>query len=1081
MLIKMGNQVVLTMLIICLAARLVHGQTTATEEVITIPTWELGAAEVHPVFPGTFAGYHTNRKIYPYPYKVNLTQQVSDKEYIACWLENEFVKVLITPEIGGRLYGAKDKTNDHNYMYWQPTVKPALIGLTGAWVSGGIEWNYPSSHRHTSFSPVSYRTVENADGSKTVWVGETERVYGLRWIVGTTIYPGKSVLEAKIRLMNPGSLQHSFYMWATTAQNANENTQLIYPTKLMTNHGEERYNHWPVHEGMDLSFWKNTPNARSYFSVDKGGFFGSYDVKKNVGTAIVGNEHIMIGKKFWTWGTSPSGRIWDHILSDGEGPYIEPQAGMYASNQPDFHWIVPQELKSFSLFFFPVKGIGSYKYANQNGALNLEEKENSILIGVYSTAILDKATIHLASNSTVLFSKEITLDPSKPFVEELDKLNPGEDRSGLELTLFDSKGQELLSYRTSPAVKADLPEGKKPFAKPGKVGSTNELYHIAEHLYRFREQPVSLAYFDEILARDSLHSGANVLLAEMAIKEARYNQATDHLQRAAKRDKENGKIHYLNGLANKALRNYHTAYDQFYRSTHDQRFLTAGHKQLALLKMRQTDWEWAIRHLNTALDFNRNSAELLALLSVAYRMAGQYEAAFDMSVRCLESDPLSALGLYEKMQAELAMGKQTPDSGILFEQVLLRDYQNYLDLSAQYLSAGLYTECIKVLDLAIVNKLDQSALIYYYKGFSESMLGRETASQSFTIASQQSDNYVFPFRSVALEVFKKALEINPEDAQAYYYMGMVYAGKGQIDQAKGAWEKAVLLNKNHAKSYRNLGLLYANDEDKSISLSYYQKAFSYAPEDASLLVELYKVMVASQTDAKDRYKLLRQNVHLVEQKDDLLLAYLNLLVANKEYKTALKYYTTHTFNNWEGGYQIHAAYVYACMQMAEDAKDPREALDFYAMANAYPENLRVAARKPDWTGFISYPMAKAYLEMGNKVKSDSLLRHAAAFTSATPTMVIYYKALALDKLGKKQQAATLMDSLGETGKQMVEKQQNPYLVALGYYYQAKYYEFRGDDALSKQMMNEALSRNAKIASRAINTAKMNYANADATY
>ncbi len=347
-------------------------QVQVEEKKTVIPTWELGLSEENPAFPGTFANHQINRKTHPYPYKVNLTQNKVDREYLGYWQENEFIQVLITLEMGGRLYGAKDKSNNHNFFYWQPTVKPALVGLTGEWVSGGTEWNFPSSHRHTSFSPVSHRVVHNQDGSKTVRVGETEWVNGLRWIVGTTVFPGKSVIEAKIRLMKATSLNHSFYMWATTAQNINKNVKLIYPTRFMTNHGETQYNIWPVENGKDFSLWKNTANARNYFSVDKGGFFGSYDLAKNVGTAIIGNESIVIGKKFWTWGTSPSGSIWDTILSDGKGPYIEPQAGAYANNQPDFHWIEPEDLKSFSLYFLPVKSIGAYKYANENKAFNME-------------------------------------------------------------------------------------------------------------------------------------------------------------------------------------------------------------------------------------------------------------------------------------------------------------------------------------------------------------------------------------------------------------------------------------------------------------------------------------------------------------------------------------------------------------------------------------------------------------------------------------------------------------------------------------------------------------------------------------
>jgi hypothetical protein len=338
------------------------------EEELVIPTWQIGDSEVNP----TFSWSSSREDVYPYPYKEILLDEQTEKTYRACWLENEFIKVLVLPEIGGRLHGAVDKTNNYNFFYWHPTIKPALVGMTGAWISGGIEWNFPHGHRPTGFSRVQHRIVENGDGSKTVWVGEPELVQRTRWIVGLTVHPGKSVIEARFRLMNPTTLRHSFQMWATTAMNTNDDFQAIFPTRLMTGHGKTEFFHWPVHEGGDISWWKNVPNAASYFALEPGAFFGAWDHGRRAGTVITGNPHLMVGKKFWTWGTSPSGRIWDTILSDGEGPYLEPQAGVYSDNQPDYHWIEPGEVKAFTLYFFPVRDIGPFKVANVDGALNLE-------------------------------------------------------------------------------------------------------------------------------------------------------------------------------------------------------------------------------------------------------------------------------------------------------------------------------------------------------------------------------------------------------------------------------------------------------------------------------------------------------------------------------------------------------------------------------------------------------------------------------------------------------------------------------------------------------------------------------------
>ncbi|MFQ6115965.1 MAG: DUF5107 domain-containing protein, partial [bacterium] len=445
-----------------LIVSLMFAQVQVWEEPIIIPTWEIDPAETNPAFPWTFVNRRMDKQIYPYPYQEILTSNKVDKTYTACWLENQFIKVLVMPEIGGKLYGAKDKTNDYNFFYWQPTVKPALIGMTGAWVSGGIEWNFPTGHRPSTFSPVSHQLVENADGSKTVWVGETEWVYGMRWIVGITVHPGRSVIEAKVRLLNPTSLPHSYYMWATTATNTNENYQMIYPTRLMTNHGKFEFYQWPVNEGINISWWKNVPNASSFFAMELGDFFGGYDHGKQAGTVLTGNKHIVIGKKFWTWGTSPFGRMWDWILSDGEGPYVEPQAGAYADNQPDYHWLQPGEVKSYSHFFFPVRDIGAFKQANVHGALNLEFQGNLVKIGAYSTSILDPGIVRLTQKGKTIFEEKTRIDPARPFVHEMKVKGGSENQESITLSLLNQDEVVLVSY--TPQILESLP-----FPEPAKV------------------------------------------------------------------------------------------------------------------------------------------------------------------------------------------------------------------------------------------------------------------------------------------------------------------------------------------------------------------------------------------------------------------------------------------------------------------------------------------------------------------------------------------------------------------------------------------------------------------------------------
>ena len=314
---------------------------SAREETLTMPTWEIGPPSLHPLYPGP------QGRIYPYTLNETLTDRKIDRTYDAVFLENEYVKVLILPEIGGRLHGAVDKTNDYVWVYWQRTIKPGLISMTGAWISGGIEWNFPHGHRPSGYMPVDHRIVRHDDGSATVWVGETEPIFNTRWLVGMTLEPGRSRVRCDYVFINPTNHRVSFQFWATAATHANEWSQAQYPGDVVTGHGKTQFWNWPVHEGRDLTWWKNVPNASSFFAYEStDDWFGIYDHRAEGGLVHVADHRLMPGKKLWTWGSGPSGRIWEDILTEGGGAYFEPQAGAFADNQPDYHWMEPHEVRT---------------------------------------------------------------------------------------------------------------------------------------------------------------------------------------------------------------------------------------------------------------------------------------------------------------------------------------------------------------------------------------------------------------------------------------------------------------------------------------------------------------------------------------------------------------------------------------------------------------------------------------------------------------------------------------------------------------------------------------------------------------
>ncbi|MCC6488625.1 MAG: DUF5107 domain-containing protein, partial [Candidatus Hydrogenedentes bacterium] len=382
------------------------------EEQITLPTYAVQPADPNPRFEEGRVYQGARGPVYPYAMLDGLTDEKIDRTYTALYLENEYVRICVLPEIGGRIFEALDKTNGYDFFYRQHVVKPDLIGMLGAWISGGVEWCVFHHHRNTTFMPVDYLLSENPDGSKTIWIGEIERRHRMKWTIGMTLSPGCSRLDVTVKLFNRTPYTNSVLYWANVAIHATDGYQVIFPPSVQfaTFHGKNEFTHWPIsHEvfhgvdytkGVDVSWWKNHPGATSFFAWNpRDDFFAGYDHDKHAGVAHVADHNIAPGMKLWTWGT---GSTWDRTkLTDSDGPYAEIMAGAYSDNQPDYSWMQPHEVKIFKQSWFPLREMGGVLNATPEGAVNLTvSPERVARISVNTTAKREQAHVMLESGET---------------------------------------------------------------------------------------------------------------------------------------------------------------------------------------------------------------------------------------------------------------------------------------------------------------------------------------------------------------------------------------------------------------------------------------------------------------------------------------------------------------------------------------------------------------------------------------------------------------------------------------------------------------------------------------------------------
>lgn len=434
------------------------------EENVVIPTYKVYPPEKGPLFIENRAYQGSSGKVYPLPVTEKISDEKEDVSYHAVFLENDFLKVMVFPELGGRIQRAYDKTNDYDFVYYNHVIKPALVGLTGPWISGGIEFNWPQHHRPSTYSPVDYSFCKNEDGSATVFVSETDKMYGTKGMASFTLYPDKAYIEIKGRLFNGTDTPQTFLWWANPAVPVNDHTYSVFPPDVhaVMDHGKRAVSTFPIatgeyykydySAGIDISMYKNIKVPTSYMAAHSDfDFIGNYDEEKKAGLLHVADHHISPGKKQWTWGNADFGQAWDRNLTDADGPYIELMTGVFADNQPDFTWLKPYEEKTFVQYFMPYKGVGRVKNATKDAMINFTVENGTANLLLYTSGCFDNLRLTVSRNGKLLYETTLNADPCEYFEDSFATDLTSAD--GCEVTVTTEQNEILVSYQ---AIKEEL-------------------------------------------------------------------------------------------------------------------------------------------------------------------------------------------------------------------------------------------------------------------------------------------------------------------------------------------------------------------------------------------------------------------------------------------------------------------------------------------------------------------------------------------------------------------------------------------------------------------------------------------------
>ncbi|HAH63059.1 MAG TPA: DUF5107 domain-containing protein [Treponema sp.] len=1002
-----------------------NGKAKVWKEKIIIPTYGVGKPDKNPMFLEKRVYQGSSGKVYPYPVIDKIYDEKKDKEYTALYLENDYIKVQILPELGGRIQQAVDKTNGYNFVYHNDVIKPALVGLLGPWISGGIEFNWPQHHRPTTFMPVDYTTKINKDDSASVLIYDHDRINGTNAVTVFTLYPQKSYIEIHAELYNPTCEPQTFLWWANPAVPVNNNTQSVFPPDVhaVFDHGKRDVSRFPIatgvyykHDygsGVDISRYKNIPVPTSYMAYkSEYDFVGGYDYGVKAGLLHVADHHISPGKKQWTWGCGDFGKAWDRNLTDSNGPYIELMTGVYTDNQPDFSWLRPGEQKSFTQYFIPYKELGAVKNASTDVMLSMNAADKGkTAIGVYTTHPYQKCRITLTDADKTYYEKISDISPDTVFSAAVDT---DCDLTNLLLSVYDSEGKLLLSYREEPDTVEKMPEPAHPAKLPEEIITNEELYLTGLHIEQYRHATyLPDPYYIEGLKRDAGDSRINNAYGLLLLRRGLYEEAEKHFRTSIARitelqpnpyDSES----YLNlGYALIWQGRFSEAYDAFYKATWSEAQAGAGFYNIAAIECRNTRFDAALEHVNRALEYNthniraRNLKALIQYLSL--KNNNQNDMLKNHVKESLEQDPFD---YFSAMLTDKAYGSGT--CGFDIKERTGGRTDTYTSIAFDLYLYGCPALAFDLLDACGIENI----MIKYYKAFMAEKCGR-SAAEYYKAASASDVTCIFVNTPASQIVLTSALAENSEDGTASYLLGNLCYDRRRYDEARKYWTKSAASNISFPTVHRNLALVLFNKfNDKKRAKAELEESFRLDKSDARVFLELDQLYKKLGVDIKKRFENFENYSSLFKQRDDLCVEYATLLNLLGRHEDAYNFIMNRKFHPWEGGEgRVTTQYVKSLREMAKSEMKKKEygkAAELLQKALVFPANLGEGKLEGEKDNDIHYLLGLCYKSLGRKAEAESELKQAAVGTenpagmmyyNDQPAEMIMYQGLARKELG----------------------------------------------------------------------------------
>lgn len=921
---------------------------------VMIPTYKLLEDDINPIL---------DERLDPYPYTLqnNRSCTMENMEHEAIMLENDYLKLVVLPGFGGRLFSAYDKINNREIFYRNAVIKPRMIGTRGAWISGGVEFNFPISHSPNTMDGVNYLTKTYDDGSAAIEFGNIELMSRMNWKVELRLYKDKAYIEQNVKLYNPTRELNRFYFWTNAAVDFDKSTKLLYPFDWCVNHMDPHYIKWPFYKGRNYSNLHEVPYAYETFGkLMNHNFFGAYSIDRQYGVIHYADRKVLKGAKFFTWGNDDLSDAWNAALTDDDSKYLEIQSGPFES-QMVYKFMKPHQEIKWSEYWYPISNTGGLIHAGKEVAVNLDIKDRGMDATFYSVESIESCKVLLKASGKT-YTKLINLVCGKVH-KEFFELKEGICSGEFSLDVYGA-GKHLVSIGSrdefmEDQLDIDLYEDSR--VNRGQNYS-EKIVDCATFHESFGRINDAIELYKKNLLQNPNCAVTLSRLGSIYLKKGLFSEGEECFKKVLALDNRNSEARFMLASIQKERGNYKAARRLFADIACDCEYYTPSIIEFAKMSIYLGYYKDAY---DTLMENNINTSYGTFLKCIALRKDD------------LEYNAKSILGSISTIDEYILcerfiLGADKMPTGIY--EYTKGNERVLTSLALEYAELGLWEDAGKLIEL--VGKPGIKTRILKQKVTTE--LGNP-AFQNLEQVLDISLDYAFLNEKFLVSIIEQSLS-QDSIGRAEYLLGTYYHAKGRKDEALVHYLNSYKKGLRYTALLRNLGLLYfvyKNDLDEAAR--YLKEDIEINSEvNTSSLSILYKIYDKKQ-DLEGRKSLLPY-MEKAKNKSVIMLQITDILRDSGRIEEALRILEHQEFENWEGAENSGKSYKETIIALAMKAigiGDLTKALEYIGKIDKFPKGLNFGNSKRSPLAKECYYKGIIYSKNGLNEKAAEELKQGA--------------------------------------------------------------------------------------------------------